>query len=117
MQVTFSFAGEITQVLDAIPWVRCASGNVLGLECVAVLPPVCDIVASLYEIIAPLTPTPHPTTPLPPPTPPLLPSPSRPFSQIPTLFPLTFLQSSHTFPPQSPPQPFPHPFWSQIHVS
>ena len=22
-------AGEITQVLDAIPWVRCASGNVL----------------------------------------------------------------------------------------
>ena len=29
MQVTFSFAGEITQVLDAIPWVRCASGNVL----------------------------------------------------------------------------------------
>ena len=21
-------AGEITQVLDAIPWVRCASGNV-----------------------------------------------------------------------------------------
>ena len=29
MQGTFSFAGEITQVLDAIPWVRCASGNVL----------------------------------------------------------------------------------------
>ena len=28
MQVTFSFAGEITQVLDAILWVRCASGNV-----------------------------------------------------------------------------------------
>ena len=28
MQVTFSFAGEVTQVLDAIPWVRCASGNV-----------------------------------------------------------------------------------------
>ena len=28
MQVTFSFAGEITQVLAAIPWVRCASGNV-----------------------------------------------------------------------------------------
>ena len=28
MQVTFSFAGELTQVLDAIPWVRCASGNV-----------------------------------------------------------------------------------------
>ena len=26
MQVAFYFAGEITQVLDAIPWVRCASG-------------------------------------------------------------------------------------------
>ena len=31
MQVTFSFAGEITQVLGAIPWVRCASGNVFIL--------------------------------------------------------------------------------------
>ena len=29
MQVAFYFAGEITQVIDAIPWVRCASGNVL----------------------------------------------------------------------------------------
>ena len=29
MQVTFYFAGESTQVLDALPWVRCASGNVL----------------------------------------------------------------------------------------
>ena len=28
MQVAFYFAGEIIQVLDAIPWVRCASGNV-----------------------------------------------------------------------------------------
>ena len=28
MEVAFYFAGEITQVLDAIPWVRCASGNV-----------------------------------------------------------------------------------------
>ena len=28
MQVAFYFAGEITQALDAIPWVRCASGNV-----------------------------------------------------------------------------------------
>ena len=28
MQVTFYFAGESTQVLDAFPWVRCASGNV-----------------------------------------------------------------------------------------
>ena len=31
MQVTFYFAGESTQVLDAIPWVRCASGNVFLL--------------------------------------------------------------------------------------
>ena len=29
MQVAFYFAGEITQVLDAIPWVCCASDNVL----------------------------------------------------------------------------------------
>ena len=28
-QVTFYLAGEITQVIDSIPWVRCASGNVL----------------------------------------------------------------------------------------
>ena len=28
MQVEFYLAGETTQVLDAIPWVRCASGNV-----------------------------------------------------------------------------------------
>ena len=32
MQVTFSFAGEITQVSDAIPWVRCASGNVYSFD-------------------------------------------------------------------------------------
>ena len=32
MQVAFFFllAGEITQVKEAIPWVRCASGNVLS---------------------------------------------------------------------------------------
>ena len=30
MQVAFYFDGEITQVLDAIPWVRCASGNVFA---------------------------------------------------------------------------------------
>ena len=29
MQVEFYLAGEITQVIDSIPWVRCASGNVL----------------------------------------------------------------------------------------
>ena len=28
MQVEFFLAGEITQVKEAIPWVRCASGNV-----------------------------------------------------------------------------------------
>ena len=29
MQMEFYLAGEITQVIDSIPWVRCASGNVL----------------------------------------------------------------------------------------
>ena len=28
MQVAFYLAGETTQVIDSIPWVRCASGNV-----------------------------------------------------------------------------------------
>ena len=28
MQVEFYLAGEITQGIDSIPWVRCASGNV-----------------------------------------------------------------------------------------
>ena len=28
MQVEFYLAGEITQVKESIPWVRCASGNV-----------------------------------------------------------------------------------------
>ena len=28
MHVAFYLAGEITQVIDSIPWVRCASGNV-----------------------------------------------------------------------------------------
>ena len=28
MQVEFYLAGEITQVIGSIPWVRCASGNV-----------------------------------------------------------------------------------------
>ena len=31
MQVAFYLAEETTQVLDAIPWVRCASGNVLKI--------------------------------------------------------------------------------------
>ena len=31
MQVEFYLAGEITQVIDSIPWVRCASGNVFLL--------------------------------------------------------------------------------------
>ena len=29
MQVTFILAGEITQVKESLPWVRCASSNVL----------------------------------------------------------------------------------------
>ena len=38
MQVAFYFAGEITQVLDAIPWVRCASGNVLHFQSALIFP-------------------------------------------------------------------------------
>ena len=30
MQVAFYLAGEITQVKESIPWVRCASGNVFS---------------------------------------------------------------------------------------
>ena len=33
MQVVFCSAGEITQVKESIPWVRCASGNVFLLGC------------------------------------------------------------------------------------
>ena len=33
MQVTFFLAGEITQVKESIPWVRCTSGNVLLASC------------------------------------------------------------------------------------
>ena len=32
VQVAFYLAGEITQVIDSIPWVRCASGNVYGKQ-------------------------------------------------------------------------------------
>ena len=35
--MAFYFAGEITQVLDVIPWVRCASGNVLICYCYIVI--------------------------------------------------------------------------------
>ena len=35
MQVEPPLAGEITQALDAIPWVRCASGNVLLYFCLS----------------------------------------------------------------------------------
>ena len=31
MQVAFYSAGEITQVKESIPWVRCASGNVYSI--------------------------------------------------------------------------------------
>ena len=30
-QVAFYSAGEITQVIDSLPWVRCASGNVYSI--------------------------------------------------------------------------------------
>ena len=33
MQVAFYLAGEKTQVKESIPWVRCASGNVLNFLC------------------------------------------------------------------------------------
>ena len=32
MQVAFYLVGEITQVNESIPWVRCASGNVLYVD-------------------------------------------------------------------------------------
>ena len=32
MQVAFYLAGEITQVKESIPWVRCASGNVYDIS-------------------------------------------------------------------------------------
>ena len=32
MQVAFYLAGEIFQVKESIPWVRCASGNVSNLS-------------------------------------------------------------------------------------
>ena len=44
MQVTFYLAGEITQILDAIPWVRCASGNVLEEK-------PCMYVGKLYILV------------------------------------------------------------------
>ena len=34
IKVAFYLAGEITQVKELIPWVRCASGNVLCISCV-----------------------------------------------------------------------------------
>ena len=40
MQVAFYLAGEITQVKESIPWVRCVSGNVclfVGVEDICVL--------------------------------------------------------------------------------
>ena len=33
MQVVFFLAGEITQVKESIPWVRCDSGNVYLIIC------------------------------------------------------------------------------------
>ena len=44
MQVAFYLAREITQVLDAIPWVRCASGNVSLIFLF-----ICNLVASVIN--------------------------------------------------------------------
>ena len=41
-QVAFYLAGEIIQVIDSIPWVRCASGNVC--ESVSMSKPFCECV-------------------------------------------------------------------------
>ena len=49
MQVAFYLAGEITQVKESIPWVRCASGNVssnLWTE-----PPACDRSMIYFHLI------------------------------------------------------------------
>ena len=45
MQVAFYLAGEITQVLDALPWVRCASGIVFLIGLVYV-----DIDIDIFQI-------------------------------------------------------------------
>ena len=47
MQMAFYLAGEITQVKESIPWVRCASGNVFGLPC------------SSYQVVAKWSPCSH----------------------------------------------------------
>ena len=41
IQVALYLAGEITQVKESIPWVRCASGNVLHQDCVRTFLFVC----------------------------------------------------------------------------
>ena len=49
MQVAFYLAGEITQVLDAIPWVRCASGNVCLLTTKIAHATFCENLAETFE--------------------------------------------------------------------
>ena len=54
MQVEFYLAGEITQVIDSIPWVRCASGNVL-FQFVNLFPIAGTAVGRRREAVAALT--------------------------------------------------------------
>ena len=56
-EVAFYLAGEITQVLDAIPWVRCASGNVFLQKPTS---PVFPLIAAVRWNTAALNFIPHP---------------------------------------------------------
>ena len=56
IQVAFFLAGEITQVKESIPWVRCASGNVFYLPSVSVVPSPRDL---LHRLLPPPRPPPR----------------------------------------------------------
>ena len=47
--VVIFLAVEITQVIDSIPWVRCASGNVLPLPLFATPPVHCVGLGNFYR--------------------------------------------------------------------
>ena len=49
MQVAFFFAGEITQVKESIPWVRCASGNVSYLNSALERQPLAHLCHSCHK--------------------------------------------------------------------
>ena len=55
MQVAFYFAGEITQVLDANPWVRCASGNVSVEDLFNGIQSYCTGIAVTYHVLVSLS--------------------------------------------------------------